>query len=145
MTLQLEQSAQALDGLRYLIEAFPDADASFDLCGYSSGGVCIFLSVLRGSTTLPAQRQVAGALQQLADQIQAGRTVFSLELHPFDRAGLRRLADVFAEVVVSGTTRSFPLLEGLHEEENALGICVSQGFCDLALGRWEPWSAEQAA
>jgi hypothetical protein len=146
MTLQLEPSAQALEsGIKYLIEAFPDTDASFDLCGYSSSGVCIFLSVLRGSTALPAQRQVAGALQQLSDQILAGRTVFSMEPHPFDRAALRRLASVFAEVVVGGTSRGFPLLEGLHEQEDSVGVCVSQGFCDLALGRWDPWSAENAA
>jgi hypothetical protein len=147
--LQFEDAATPLEMglesvLEDLAEAFPDADGSCDLCGYASGRVCIFLSLLTSGMTLPARHRVAGILRQMADQVLAGRTVFPMELAPFDRAGLRRLADVFAEVVIDGIPRGFPLIEGHHENDGAIGICVSQGFCDLVLGRWDHWGATSA-
>jgi hypothetical protein len=141
MTLQLEPDAVASEeGLRCLIDAFPDEDESFDLCGYSAGKVCTFLSLSWPATTLPSRGQVTAILCQLADHVLAGRTVFTMKLPAAEQAVLRRLADVVAEVVVDGASRRFALLEGYHEQDGAVGICVSQGFCDLVLGRWEAWS-----
>ena len=146
---QLEHGATALadhlgPGLEYLIEAFPDEDGSFDLCGYASGRVCIFLSLLRPSTSLPSRQQVAGVLRKMAEQVRDGRSVFPLDLGPFERPAVRRLADVFVEVVVEGAPRSFPLIEGYHEN-GAIGVCVSQGFRDVVVGRWDQWTAASAA
>jgi len=134
----LEDTSQA--GLENLVMAFPDEDGAFDLCGYSSGRICIFLSLLRSGTTLPARHQVVGILRQMAAHVAAGRTVFPMEPAASERAALRRLADVLVEVVVDGIPKGFRLVEGYHEN-GTTGICVSQGFCDLTLGRWEEWSA----
>jgi hypothetical protein len=144
MTLQCESGTLAIEnGLSHLIEAFPDDDDSFDVCGYLSGRIGIFLRTLPGGKALPPRGQVAGVLQQLAGQVSSGRTAFTLELDSLDRIGLHRLAGVFVEATVDGVPRTFPLLEDHREERGRVGVCVSQGFSDLALGRWEPWGVER--
>lgn len=143
--LQLENSAAVLDTGRTesLVEAFPNEDRSFDFSAYSSGEVCIFLSVLSPATTLPAQQEVARALRQMGAKILAGRTVFSLELTPFEREAVRRLAEMFVEVVIDGRYKGFQLIAAPREADGEVEVCVSQGFCDFVLGRWDRWSTGQ--
>ncbi len=144
--LQLEIGAVAtLDTGRVesLVRTFPDEDGSFDFSAYSSGGLAIFLGVLPPSTTLPGQDQVARILQEMSEQILAGRTVFPLELAPLERNALRRLAEVFVEVVIDDRYKGFQLIAAPREADGEVEVCVSQGFCDLVLGQWDRWSAGQ--
>lgn len=145
MILQLENGAAALDDERVecLVGAFPDEDRSFDFSAYSSGGICIFLSVLPPAATLPAQGQVAEALLQMGAQILDGRTVFPMAMAASERDVLRRLAEVFVEVVIDGKCQGFQLIAAPREADGEVEVCVSQGFRDLVLGRWDQWSAGQ--
>jgi hypothetical protein len=142
MVLQLED-VTALDTgrLANLVGAFPDEEQSFDFSAYSSGGICLFLGVLPPARTLPAQPLVAGILQEMGEQVLAGRTVFPMALAPWERIAVRSLAEVFVEVVIDGRYKGFQLIAAPREVGGEVEICVSQEFCDLVLGRWDRWTS----
>ncbi|HEV8578908.1 MAG TPA: hypothetical protein VGX68_07465 [Thermoanaerobaculia bacterium] len=141
--LQLEDIAAPpqTGWLEHLIDAFPDEAESFDLCGYANGGVCIFLSVLPSLKALPARRQVAAILRHIGEQVLSSRNVFAVEVARFGGEAVRRLAAVLAEVVVDGSSKDFPLLAASREVDGQVEIWVTQGFCDLVLGRWDQWAS----
>jgi len=142
--LQFEESAKVCaTGLEHLIGAFPDDDGCFCLSGYSAGGVCLFLSMQPDTLTLPGQREVAAFFHRIIDRLEAGAVVFPMELSAAERKLIRRLGAVFVEVVIDGQWRGFPLLISSGEAAESPEVWVSQGLCDLVLGRWELWGADR--